>query len=276
MRLDPPDDQGRAGAAPARQPRSRSFSFNPAEAVANVGTIGAPQLLYAAGLLEEISPVLATQVHDLLGAQATVFALLLDPDPAVSGEQLSWLERSAHPAVVRQMRTIVPEARRLAPEARLPLVELSVPALRQMSPAQMREFLAGVKALVAADHKLTLFEYALQRLLLRHLVTYFVKRSTAAPIYTSFEPLTEPTTVVLSALARGGAVVARKSGRRLCAGRAGSELARCPDRALARNFHGPESSGRRPTHTRLGQSTAQEADPAGMRGHRGSRRPCDG
>ena len=45
------------------------------------------------------------------------------------------------PAVVRQMRAIMPEVMNLAPEARLPLVEQAVPALRQMSPAQMREFL---------------------------------------------------------------------------------------------------------------------------------------
>ncbi len=215
--LTSPADQAPA-AVSQRQPRSRSFSFNPAEAVANVGTIGAPQLLYAAGLLEDLAPTLATQVRDPLGAQATVFALLLDPEEGVGRDQLAWLEQYAHPAVVRQMRAIEPEARRLAPEARLPLVEMAVPALRQMSPAQMREFLAGVKSLVAADQKLTLFEYALQRLLLRHLVAYFVKRSAAAPVYTTFETLVEPTTVVLSALARGGASSPEKASAAFAAG----------------------------------------------------------
>ena len=183
---------------------ARSFSFNPAEAVGRVGTIGAPQLLYAAGLLEDLGPTLAAQVRDPLGAQATVFAMLLDPTEAVYQQQVSWLDRYAHPAVARQMRAVLPEVRKLAPEARLPLVEMAVPALRQMSPAQMREFLAGVKALVEADNKLTIFEYALQRLLLRHLVTYFVKRPSQPPRYTSAEALVEPTNVVLSALARGG------------------------------------------------------------------------
>ena len=92
----------------------------------------------------------------------------------------------------------------LAPEARLPLVELAVPALRQMSPAQMREFLAAVKALVEADNKLTIFEYALQRLLLRHLVTYFVKRPARPPGYTTSEKLVGPANEVLGALADGG------------------------------------------------------------------------
>ena len=114
VRLDPPGDQAsRRGSRRASRGRGRS-AFNPAEAVAKVGTIGAPQLLYAAGLLEDLAPTVSTQVQDPLGAQAAVFALLLDPDEAVRRDQLAWLERYAHPAVVRQMRAIQAEVRRVA------------------------------------------------------------------------------------------------------------------------------------------------------------------
>jgi Zn-dependent protease with chaperone function len=204
VRLEPPGDEFGIRPTVARQPRARSFAFNPAEAIARVGTIAAPQLLYAAGLMEDLSPLVSAQAHDPLGAQALVLAMLLDENESVCQEQLAWLDRYAHPAVVRQTRAILPEAVKLAPEARLPLVERAVPALRQMSPAQMREFLNAVKALVEADKKLTIFEYALQRLLLRHLVTYFVKQPSRPAQYTSFEPLVAPTGEVLSALARGG------------------------------------------------------------------------
>jgi Zn-dependent protease with chaperone function len=218
IRLDAPGSEPPRSPSLDRQPRARSFSFNPAEAVGRVGTIGAPHLLYAAGLLSDLGPTLSTQVQDPLGAQATVFAMLLDPAEAVSRQQSSWLDRYAHPAVVRQMRAVLPEVRKLAPEARLPVVELAVPALRQMSPAQMREFLAGVKALVEADNNLTIFEYALQRLLLRHLVTYFVKRPSHPPRYTTSEPLAEPTNVVLRALARGGESSPEPAGAAFAAG----------------------------------------------------------
>jgi hypothetical protein len=204
VQLSPPGDEFGIRPTAARQPRARSFAFNPAEAVARVGTIAAPHLLYAAGLLEDLSPAIAAQVHDPLGAQALVFALLLDLNEGVRRTQLAWLDRYAHPAVVRQMRAIMPDVMNLAPEARLPLVEQAVPALRQMSPAQMREFLNAVKALVEADEKLTVFEYALQRLLLRHLVTYFVKQPSRPVRYTSYEPLVAPARDVLSALASGG------------------------------------------------------------------------
>jgi Zn-dependent protease with chaperone function len=204
VRLEPPSDQLGNRPTAVRQPRAQSFTFNPAEAIARVGTIGAPQLIHAAGLLADLSPKVSAQLPDPLGAQAAVLALLLDPVDAVRQEQLSWLDRYAHPAVVRQMRAIMSETMTLAPEARLPLVERAVPALRQMSPAQMREFLNAVKALVEADKKLTIFEYALQRLLLRHLVTHFVKQPSRPARYTSYEQLVAPTRYVLSALAYGG------------------------------------------------------------------------
>src|SRR5262249_12981884 len=76
---------------------------------------------------------------------------------------------------------------------------------RQMTPAQLRDFLAGVTALVQADREVTIFEFALQQLLLRHLVTYFVDGGPRPPKYTNVAPLVEPTSIVLSALARGGA-----------------------------------------------------------------------
>jgi Zn-dependent protease with chaperone function len=218
VRLEPPGDRLAAATAPARQPRARSFSFNPAEAVARVGTIAAPQLLYAGGLLEDMPRTLAQHVQDPLGVQAVVFALLLDPGDAVRQRQSAWLQQNVHPAVVQLMRRIVPEAQQLAPEARLPLVELAVPSLRQMSRAQVHDFLAGVKTLVEADHKLTLFEYALQRLLLRHLVTYFLERTPPPPRYTTVAPLVEPTEVVLSALARGGESSAEGAARAFAAG----------------------------------------------------------
>jgi hypothetical protein len=191
-------------AAGGGRARPRSMTFNPAEAIARVGTISAPHLIYAASLLEEMPQTLVTQFRNPLGAQAIVYALLLDPAEPIRQSQLAWLDAHALPAAVRETRRILPEVQGLAPEARLPLVELAVPALRQMSPAQVREFITSVQTLVEADQKLTLFEYALQQLLLRHLVTYFVRPKPPLAKLTTAAAIVEPTAVVLSALARSG------------------------------------------------------------------------
>ena len=122
------------------------------------------------------------------------------------------------PAAVREMRKIVPDADRLAPEARLPLVALAAPALCEMTPAQFRDFFHCVKALVEADRKTTLFEYALQRLLMRHVVTHFVGARPPVVKYTSYPPLVGPAETVLSALAWSGQDSPEAAARAFAAG----------------------------------------------------------
>ena len=140
-------------------------------------------------------------VRDPLGAQGVIFALLLDPDESVPRTQLAWLQSYCLPAAVHEARKIQVDVQRLAPEARLPLVELAAPALCQMTAAQFREFFRSIEALVHADQKISLFEYALQRLLIRRVVTQFVRSGRSSVKYHSFPPLVDMTALVLSALA---------------------------------------------------------------------------
>ena len=161
-------------------------------------------MVYADTLKESMPRSLTDVVREPLGAQAAVFALLLDPDESVRRAQFAWLDAHSLPAAVRETRKIQADAQHLAPEARLPLVELAAPALRQMTPAQFRDFFRSVEALVQADAKMTLFEYALRRLLFRHVVTHFVRIKPKSVNYTTFPPLVGPTSVVLSALAQTG------------------------------------------------------------------------
>ena len=133
-----------------------------------------------------------------------IFALLLDPGESIRLAQLAWLDNYALPAVARETRLLIADAQRLAPEARLPLVEMAAPALCQMTPAQFHDFVRCVEAMVQADHKLTLFEFTLQRLLIRHVVTHFVRAQPPKVKYTTIPPLCLPVAVVLSALAEAG------------------------------------------------------------------------
>jgi Zn-dependent protease with chaperone function len=204
IRLDGPrDDSPDPARAPYRR-RPGEFPMSAAQAVAAVGTLDAAHVAYAGDLKESMPRALTDVVHESLGAQAVVFALLLDPNENVRRSQMDWLDRYALPAVVRETRKILPDADRLAPEARLPLVALAAPALCEMTRAQFHDFSRCVKVLVEADRKTTLFEYALQRLLLRHVVTHFVKARPPVAKYTSYPALVRPAETVLSALAWSG------------------------------------------------------------------------
>ena len=95
---------------------------------------------------------------------------------------------------------------------------MAAPALCQMTPAQFHDFIRCVEALVRADRKLTPFEYALQRLLMRHVVAHFVRTRPPAVKYTTIPPLVTPISVILSALAYAGEDTLVGAGRAFAAG----------------------------------------------------------
>ena len=152
VRLEP------AAAGSARSRRFRSGEIDPRRwriALPGPSRRSGPStrthVAYAGNLKESMPRSLTDLVREPLGAQAAVFALLLDPDESVRKAQFAWLDAHSLPAAVRETRKIQADVQRLAPEARLPLVELAAPALCQMTPAQFHDFFRSVEALVQAD-----------------------------------------------------------------------------------------------------------------------------
>ncbi len=82
------------------------MALTAAGAVAQVGTIDQAHIDYAADLKESMPRPLTDAVRDPLGAQAMVFALLLDPGETVRHAQLAWLDAYALPAAVRETRML--------------------------------------------------------------------------------------------------------------------------------------------------------------------------
>jgi len=218
VRLDMPQDEAPRPEPLGRRARPGVMALTAATAMEKVGTLDQERIAYAADLKESIPRPLREVVRDPLGAQAAVFALLIDPSETVRKTQFAWLDAYALPAAVRETRMILADAQSLAPEARLPLVELATPALCQMTPAQFHDFIRTVEAMVQADQKLTLFEFALQRLLIRHVVAYFVRTKPRTIRYTTIPPLTVPAAVVLSALAQAGESTPEGAARAFAAG----------------------------------------------------------
>ena len=133
-----------------------------------------------------------------------VYALLLDSDPEIRRLQLAHLdaeaERGTSGEVVKLVALIAP----LGAAARLPLVELALPALRQLSGQQYQQFRNTVEFLVASDRKLSLFEFALQRMLRRHLDPQFRQRRPEPDRYAVLGPVSDHLSILLSSLAYAG------------------------------------------------------------------------
>lgn len=196
--------RARSAGKTSAEARAASFAFQPQAAVASVGTLDPEHVDYAAGLVGSIPDRIVHAVHEPLGAMAAVFCLLLDDDSESRRIQLQCLVDRADRGAYQESQRIISVIDQLSPEARLPLVEMAMPALCQISGVQFRKFCEMIQLLVEADEKISLFEFALQRMLIRHLAPRFVPRKPPGIQYTALRPLLPTCASLLSTLAHAG------------------------------------------------------------------------
>ena len=181
-----------------------AFGFQPETAVASVGAPATEHVDYAAALIAAVPEALREGVRDPLGALAAVLGLLLSADPKVRRAQTDDLARHAGQHVLRELERLQPLVDSLAAETRLPLVESVLPALQRLSPAQYQGFRESVRRLVEADAQISLFEYALQRVLLENLAPRFERRPPRRVRFRDLPPLLPACSQLLSLLAYAG------------------------------------------------------------------------
>ncbi len=169
--------------------------------MANTGNPTPAHLRYAEGLRVTIPASLQAAAREGLGASTLIYALLLSDDAAVRRQQLDELSGATSPAVSRETLRVLPEVQAVATHAKLPLVDLALPGLRHMSPPQFQQFRSAVQKLVESDGEIDLFEYVLQKTVLRHLEPYFTQARKPAVQYYSLKPLLPDCAILLSALA---------------------------------------------------------------------------
>ncbi|MEM1355621.1 MAG: M48 family metallopeptidase [Planctomycetota bacterium] len=172
-----------------------------------IDQVGAPtpqHVDHAHALIEAIPEVLKDSARQPYGARAVVYVVLLDRDQQVRRNQLKHLSKHADRAVSDLTHKLVDAAHGLMDGARLPLIDMALPALRQMSDGQFQAFKTNIEALIKADQKVDLFEWTLQRLLLRHLDAHFHPAPDPRVHYYNLKPIAEHCEVVLSALAHIG------------------------------------------------------------------------
>lgn len=170
----------------------------------DVGHPTTRHLQYAADLHQSLPEALKSAARDPLGASALIYALLLSHDPAAREKQLADLAAAASDPIVDETLTLWPETQNVNVRAIIPLVDLALPALRQLSPAQFHEFRAAVRALVESDRQIDLFEYMLQKIVLRHLEPNFVPTPKKVTQYYDLKPLAADCGILLSATAYAG------------------------------------------------------------------------
>jgi Zn-dependent protease with chaperone function len=216
--LEPPESQrlaeemrrlseaaGREQVADDRRADRRRAPFNPVEAITRVGTLTPQNVAFAAALLDGIPEPLIGLAREPFGAVALVYSMLIDRhDGDVRARQLQMLDREAEPGLADTVRELVGRVGGMRTDAYLPLIELSLPALKRLSRAQFERFIARLRHLMEADQKISLFEYAMRRMLLRHLGPQFGWGRAVEVRYDTAPPLVRPVATILSALSNVG------------------------------------------------------------------------
>ena len=114
---------------------------------------------------------------------------------------MALLAKTSAAGLPEEAERLAPIVAGMRPESRLPLVDLALPALRRLSDAQFRAFRANIDPLIRADGRVSLFEFALQHMLLRHLDRQFRRTPPVASHYPTLAPLTQHVSALLSSLA---------------------------------------------------------------------------
>jgi len=171
-------------------------------------TVGTPRpenVEAVQAVLAQVPDEVLNAARDPFGAQALIFALLLDEDkPEPLAKQLDWLKSTTDAAVREQTDQFRPAVAALPPESEPALIDICRNSLLSLSEKQFRHFLNTVDQLIAADGELDLFEYMIQHLLVRMLKDHYGPRPfRTAPVY-AIRALAPGVSTILSSIAHVG------------------------------------------------------------------------
>lgn len=137
--------------------------------VDQVGRLSQDNIVSARQFIDTLPKRLKQAIHTPYGAQILLYSIVLDREENERRKQLLYLEATLDHGTYNEvtgLATLVPS---LKSGQRLPVVDLALPSLRQLSSNQYQRFKENLMALIAADKKISFFEWVLQKVVIHHL-----------------------------------------------------------------------------------------------------------
>lgn len=177
------------------------FSVTPNEIRSSIGTVNQAHLDYAHQLIVQLPASIEKTLHIPEQAASIIYALLVvnEEDP-----ELTLLAHLGGPQIVRVEKALehLPWLKQCSRALWLPLVELALPALRELPQSEQMETLSDTEALVRADGKVSLFEFALLAIMEYQLTSK--KRRTSPDKQLSLRAIQTDMNLLLSLLSHVG------------------------------------------------------------------------
>lgn len=186
----------------------------PAMAFASIGTLTPEQVSNAQTLLDEIPVRLRQAARIASEAPALIYGLLLDDRAEIRARQFALLSAAA----TAVLQSLTEPLAKLQPRHKIPLCQLAQPALRELADDALSDFFATLDGLIKADAQVTTFEFALQKLLQHQLLLSQTPKLSLGSQVFSFQAMSEPIAVVLSAIAHASAETPDQADRAFATG----------------------------------------------------------
>jgi hypothetical protein len=147
---------------------------------------------------------LLAALKEPFSARAAVASLLLSSEPAVRESQLIEIRQRLGEVVADEAISIEKIVSQQGQAIRLPIIELAQPVLKALAPPQYQAFRDTIEALISADHRLSLFEFVLERTLLVQLERHFTGARPPVATYQSWNGVSSEAACILAALSYVG------------------------------------------------------------------------
>ena len=144
-------------------------------------------------------------IHDREEAQAVIFGLLLNKDEKFLSKEVSFLEGEAGGEAKELALKWQAEIRGLHSARKIALLQLALPTLRSLSPLEYERFRDITRWLIASDGQVELFEFMIQRVIERHLGSYFERKAFRNIAYHQFDRLLPEANILVSTVSEIGA-----------------------------------------------------------------------
>ncbi len=165
-----------------------------------IGSTSPEQLDHAVTLVNDIPQNIRDAARDPYGARAVIYCLVINQQPDIQNKQLQQLIEFGDSGIFELVQKLLPTLTSLETRLRLPLIDMATPSLRQLSEAQYLLFKKNLLFLMHSDSRIDLFEWSLQKILLRHLDRVFGQISTGVTRLESLKTVKNHINVLLSML----------------------------------------------------------------------------
>src|SRR5690606_13280561 len=125
----------------------------------------------AVALRRSLPTALRATAEDPQAAQAILLSVVIYADHAVRDGRLAVIRDKLDAALAARVQDLSQVSANLQPLQRLPVVLQVIPALRALPPADRLQFTQVLRDLMRLDGGLSVFEYALDKLVVRALLS---------------------------------------------------------------------------------------------------------